>query len=96
MNGETSTPAKQQAPLATDTSNEFVYNVCDNQGKLLLSINAHGDVVVNELIARKIHPFGRILASLRLQASRFACRVAIQAMRGRGERRSLSNHIALL
>lgn len=46
---------RQLSELQTDTSNEFVYNVCDSQGKLLLSINTHGDVVVNELIARKIH-----------------------------------------
>ena len=40
--------------MPNDTCNEFVYNICDQQGKLVLSINAHGDVVVNELIARKI------------------------------------------
>jgi len=45
MNNNLSTPIKLQSSLATDTSNEFVYNICDSQGKLC---SQH--VIINKLV----------------------------------------------
>lgn len=51
---EASPQSEQNKVVLSDTSNEFVYTITDQQGKIVLGINAHGDTVVNELIARKI------------------------------------------
>lgn len=54
MNGILSSHNEQQKSQLTDIGNEFVYTIIDQQGKIVLGINAHGDVVVNELIAQQI------------------------------------------
>lgn len=51
---EDSPKSEQNIDALTDTSNEYVYTISDQQGKIVLGINAHGDIVVDELIVRKI------------------------------------------
>lgn len=65
---ETSPKTGEQTKVVlSDTSNEFVYTITDQQGKIVLGINAHGDAVLNDVIARNIRnaEFGNLISAIK-------------------------------